>query len=122
MPALVSDRELIARHHGGDRRARAAFIERYLPLARSLALRYRNSSEPLDDLFQVAAIGLVKAADRWDPEHGAAFSSFAVPTILGELRRYFRDLSWSIRPPRSLQELSLSVERVREGRFATRER
>src|SRR3954471_5787429 len=118
MSAFISDRELIARHRGGDPRARATFIERYLPLARSLAVRYRNSGEPFDDLVQVASLGLLKAADRWDPEHGAAFSSFAVPTFLGELRRYFRDLTWFVRPPRGLQELCLSVERMRERVYA----
>src|SRR4051795_13315018 len=118
MSALVSARDLIPRHRGAARRARATFIERYLPLARSLARRYGNSGEPLDHLVQVASLGLLKAADRWDPEHGAAFSSFAVPTILGELRRYFRDLTWCVRPPRGLQELCLSVERMHERVYA----
>ena len=99
---------------GGDEHARAELIERYMPLARSLALRYRRASEPLDDLIQVASVGLVKAVDRWDPERGLAFSSYAVPTILGELRRYFRDSTWDVRPARDLQELCLAVEEARE--------
>ncbi len=98
----------------GDGHARDELIERYMPLARSLALRYRRASEPLDDLIQVASVGLVKAVDRWDPERGLAFSSYAVPTILGELRRYFRDSTWDVRPARDLQELCLAVEEARE--------
>src|SRR3954454_16644767 len=84
---------------------RDALIERYLPLARSLAARYRHTSEPFDDLLQVASIGLLKAIERYDPGRGTAFSSFAVPTILGELRRHLRDHTWSIHVPRDLQEL-----------------
>jgi RNA polymerase sigma-B factor len=103
------------RNQHGDGQARDALIERYMPLARSLALRYRRASEPLDDLIQVASVGLVKAVDRWDPERGLAFSSYAVPTILGELRRYFRDATWDVRPARDLQELCLSVEEAREA-------
>jgi len=106
------------RHRRGDGRARDELIERYMPLARSLALRYRRASEPLDDLVQVAAVGLVKAVDRWDPGRGLAFSSYAVPTILGELRRYFRDSTWDVRPARDLQELCLSVEEARESLWA----
>jgi RNA polymerase sigma-B factor len=102
------------RHQRGDAAARDELIERYMPLARSLALRYRRASEPLDDLVQVASVGLVKAVDRWDAERGLAFSSYAVPTILGELRRYFRDATWDVRPARDLQELCLSVEEARE--------
>ena len=85
-----------------------------MPLARSLALRYRRASEPLDDLIQVASVGLVKAVDRWDPDRGLAFSSYAVPTILGELRRYFRDSTWDVRPARDVQELCLAVEEARD--------
>jgi RNA polymerase sigma-B factor len=114
MPAPASDRDLIARHRAGDRRARATLIERYLPLARSLALRYRHSGEPLEDLVQVASLALVKATDRWDPERGTLFSTFAVPTVLGELRRYFRDSTWMVRPPRSVLERTVTVERARQ--------
>jgi RNA polymerase sigma-B factor len=106
------------RHRSGDAHARDVLIERYMPLARSLALRYRRASEPLDDLVQVASVGLVKAVDRWDPGRGLAFSSYAVPTILGELRRYFRDATWDVRPARDLQELCLAVEDAREKLWA----
>lgn len=109
------DQRLMRLHRLGSARAREELIERYMPLARSLALRYRRASEPLDDLVQVASVGLVKAVDRWDAERGLAFSSYAVPTILGELRRYFRDATWDVRPARDLQELCLSVEEAREA-------
>jgi RNA polymerase sigma-B factor len=88
--------------------------ERHMPLADKLALRYRHTSEPLDDLIQVARLGLIQAARRWDPDRGVAFSTFAVPTILGELRRHFRDSTWAVRPPRDVQELGLALVRVRE--------
>jgi RNA polymerase sigma-B factor len=95
-----------------DPREREIIIERFLPLARKLARRYEHSDEPLDDLVQVAALGLVKAVERFDPDRGVAFSSYAVPTILGELKRHFRDRTWAIRVPRDLQELSLKVDRA----------
>jgi RNA polymerase sigma-B factor len=117
---LASDVALAARVRRGDNAAREALVRRYLPLARGLALRYRRSSEPIDDLVQVASLGLLKAVDRWDAERKLSFSSYAVPTILGELRRYFRDATWNVRPPRGLQELCVTVERSRaEVRAAT---
>jgi RNA polymerase sigma-B factor len=107
-----SERELFRDAGAGDRRAREELATRFVPLARSLALRYQRSGEPLDDLLQVASLGLVKAIDRFDPDREIAFSSYAVPTILGELKRYFRDRTWSVRVPRGLQELSLRVDRA----------
>jgi RNA polymerase sigma-B factor len=109
------DRRLLAQyHHGGDPAARDALVERFLPLARQLARRYQRGGEPLDDLVQVASLGLLKAIDRFDPDRETAFSSFAVPTILGELKRHFRDKGWSVRVPRDLQELAVKVDRVGE--------
>jgi RNA polymerase sigma-B factor len=116
--AFLEDVRLMRLHRSGDQRAREALIRRYLPLARALAWRYRHGPEPVDDLTQVAAVGLLKAVDRWDPDRGFAFSTFAVPTIRGELRRHFRDATWAVRPPRGLSELSMSVERAREREIA----
>jgi RNA polymerase sigma-B factor len=107
------DRRLLERYHrSGDQAAREALVERFLPLARQLARRYQRGGEPLDDLIQVASLGLLKAIDRFEPSRDTAFSSFAVPTILGELKRHFRDRGWSVRVPRDLQELSVRVDRV----------
>jgi RNA polymerase sigma-B factor len=94
----------------GDERARDELVVRFIGLARSIGRRYRNSSEPEDDLCQVAAVGLLKAIDRYDPDRGVGFRSFAIPTMLGEVRRHLRDRSWAVRPPRDLQELSLRIE------------
>lgn len=106
---------LLRRAARGDRRAREEAITATLPLARKLAARYARPEVPMEDLIQVAAVGAVKAVDRWDPARGAAFAGFAVPTILGELRRYFRQNSWTVRPTRDLQELWLAVERTRDA-------
>src|SRR6476469_9100043 len=107
-----ADRALLERAHHGDQQARAQLVDRFLPLARQLARRYQRGGEPLDDLVQVASLGLLKAIDRFDPSRETAFSSFAVPTILGELKRHFRDKGWSVRVPRDLQELAVRVDRV----------
>jgi RNA polymerase sigma-B factor len=107
--------ELLLRwHRDRDPRARELLVRRFTPLARSLARRYAHTSEPFEDLMQVASLGLLKALERFDPEQGAAFASFAVPTILGELRRYFRDSSWGIHVPRDLQEQALKVGGAQE--------
>jgi RNA polymerase sigma-B factor len=101
-------------HEEGDRAARAELAERMLPLARSLARRYAGKGEPLDDLEQVASLGLLKAIDRFDVSRDVRFATFAVPTIAGELKRHFRDRGWMLRVPREVQELSARITRCRE--------
>jgi RNA polymerase sigma-B factor len=96
----------------GDRWARDALIDRFRPLARRLARRYATSAEPLEDLIQVASVGLVAAVNRFDPNRGTAFTAFAIPTILGELKRYFRDVGWSAHVPRAAQEMALRVDQA----------
>ena len=106
------DRALFTRYlDARDPVDRTMVAERFLPLARQLASRYAGRGEPFDDLLQVACLGLVKAIDRYDPDRGSAFSSFATPTIVGELRRHFRDRTWAVRVPRELQELALRADR-----------
>jgi RNA polymerase sigma-B factor len=108
-----TERQLLLRYHRrGDLAAREELVERFLPLARQLARRYQRTNEPLDDLMQVASVGLVKAIDRFDPDRGTAFSTFAVPTILGELKRYFRDAGWAAHVPRGMQERAMRLEQA----------
>jgi RNA polymerase sigma-B factor len=93
----------------GNPAAREELARRFAPLARKVALRYVASSEPFDDLLQVANLGLITAIGRFDPRRGTSFASFAVPTILGELKRYFRNTGWAVHVPRGTQELALEV-------------
>jgi RNA polymerase sigma-B factor len=108
--AALSEPALL-RHYAATRdpEVKEELVHRFLPLARSLALRYRGVPEPLDDLIQVASLGLVKALNGFDPERGTSFKAYAAPTILGELRRHFRDRVWELRLPRDLQERTMVV-------------
>jgi RNA polymerase sigma-B factor len=109
----VRERRLFARYQQTrDREAHEALVAEFLPLARQIARRYQRGGEPLEDLVQVASVGLLKAIDRFDHRRPTAFSSFAVPTIAGELRRHFRDKGWWLRVPRELQELTIRVQAV----------
>ena len=109
------DRDLLRRWRDDhDEQARLELVERTLPLARTLARRYANKGEALDDLEQVAALGLVKAIDRFDLGRDVRFTTFAVPTIAGEIKRHFRDRGWMIRVPRDVQELSARLSIVRD--------
>jgi RNA polymerase sigma-B factor len=116
VPASAEDpRQLFIRwQNHGDAAAREALLARFMPLARSLARRYGRSSEPFEDLLQVASLGLLKALDRYDADRGHPFPSFAVPTILGEMRRYFRDSGWAVHVPRGAQERALKVRDAQE--------
>jgi RNA polymerase sigma-B factor len=92
--------------------ARDELLRRHLPLARRLAARYQNSHEPFDDLVQVANLGLLNALDRYDPERGVPFGAYATPTILGELKRHFRNTGWAAHVPRAAQEMAQRVQRA----------
>ncbi len=105
------DAELFRRYQAGEIPVRDELIARHLPLAHRLAGRYRNSGEPMDDLRQVATVGLINSVDRYDPDAGP-FVRYAVPNILGELKRHFRDKGWTMRVPRSLQENTLLVTKT----------
>jgi RNA polymerase sigma-B factor len=110
------ERQLLIRYHrAGDLAARDELVQRFLPFACDLARRYTYTDEAFDDLQQVASLGLIKAIDRFDPERGAKFTSFAAPTILGELKRHFRDKGWALHVPRDLQERTLAVSREAEA-------
>ncbi|MBV8219432.1 MAG: sigma-70 family RNA polymerase sigma factor, partial [Solirubrobacterales bacterium] len=113
--ARVPDEELLLIYHQErDPEARDELVRRFMPFARKLALRYVHSREPLDDLVQVACLGLLNALTRFEPGMGKKFTSYAAPTIMGELKRHFRDKGWSIHVPRDLQERALAVSRQTE--------
>ena len=106
------DALLLSYHREGDREARERALVELMPLVRALASRYAGRGEPLEDLVQVGALGLVKAVDRFDVDRGVEFSSYAVPTIVGEIRRHFRDKAWAMHVPRRIKELSVRLSRV----------
>jgi RNA polymerase sigma-B factor len=109
------ERELLRRVHVlRDLRARDQLAEEMLPLARALAGRYTGRGEPLDDLVQVACVGIMKAIDGFDLSRDVRFSSYATPTVLGEIKRYFRDKTWAMRVPRGMQELQIEIAKARD--------
>jgi RNA polymerase sigma-B factor len=113
--ARLTDEELLlAYREDRDPSAREELVKRFLPFARKLALRYVHSREPLDDLVQVASVGLLNAIERFEPGRGKKFTSFAAPTIVGELKRHFRDKGWTVHVPRDLQERALAVSKQTE--------
>jgi RNA polymerase sigma-B factor len=113
--ASESDEELLAAYRADPQpEVREELVERFLPFARKLALRYRYTEEPIEDLVQVACLGLLGAIDRFEPGRGNKFTSFAAPTILGELKRHFRDKGWTVHVPRDLQERTLALTRASE--------
>ncbi len=113
--AARGDRDLLRRYHDrGDLEARERLIEQYLPLVRSLARRYANRGEQLEDLVQVGCIGLIKAIDRFDVDRGVELTTYATPNIIGEIKRHFRDKGWSVRVPRGLQELNVRLSQLLE--------
>jgi RNA polymerase sigma-B factor len=108
-------RELFRQYKAtGDPEVRDQLIVSHLNLVRFLASKFKNRGEPLDDLIQVGTIGLIKAIDRFDPSRGLEFTTYATPTILGEIKRHFRDKGWSVRVPRRLQELSAKVNQAND--------
>lgn len=111
----LSERELLVRvRDSGDPLAREELITRYLPLVKSLARRFASRGQPVEDLIQVGSIGLIKAIDRFDLERGVELSTYATPTVLGEIKRYFRDKGWAVKVPRALQDLNVRLNRVME--------
>jgi len=114
-PCDLSERDLLARVRSEkDQAAREELITRYLPLVKSLARRFASRGQPVEDLIQVGSIGLIKAIDRFDLDRGVELSTYATPTILGEIKRYFRDRGWAVKVPRALQDLNVRLNRVIE--------
>ena len=112
-PDKARTRRLLTRYHKhGDQRARELAIQEQLPLVEFLARKFAGRGEPVDDLVQVASVGLIKAVDRFDVDRQIEFSTYATPNILGEIKRYFRDKGWAMRVPRGLQELRQSAKEV----------
>ncbi|MGH3086340.1 MAG: SigB/SigF/SigG family RNA polymerase sigma factor [Rubrobacteraceae bacterium] len=125
-PDKARTRRLLARYHKhGDEHAREQVIQEQLPLAEFLARKFAGRGEPVEDLAQVASVGLIKAVDRFDVDRKIEFSTYATPNILGEIKRHFRDKGWTVRVPRGLQELrqsakeTIRVETVKTGRSPT---
>jgi RNA polymerase sigma-B factor len=111
----IDDNILLRRYHeDGDLQAREKLIEQYMALVRALARRYAYRGEPLDDLVQIGAIGLIKAIDRFDVDRGVELTTYATPNIIGEIKRHFRDRSWAVRVPRGLQELNVQLSKLVE--------
>ncbi|MCY1138246.1 SigB/SigF/SigG family RNA polymerase sigma factor [Actinoplanes sp. Pm04-4] len=106
---LITAMAALPAGHPSRSELRDRAIEAWLPLARHLAQRYAGRGEPADDLFQVAVVGLIKAVDRWEADRGVDFAGYAIPTIVGEIKRHFRDRTWSVRVPRRLQEMRLAI-------------
>ena len=112
-------RTLFRRRSAGDARAREAIILRYLPYARRLARAYEGRGEPGEDIYQAASVGLINAVDRYEPERGESFVAFARPTILGEIKRHFRDTTWRVHVPRAVQERAGQLTRAQDEIRAT---
>jgi RNA polymerase sigma-B factor len=110
----VAERDLLLRIRNGDTAARQEMITRYLPLVRSIARRFASRGQPVEDLTQVGSIGLIKAVDRFDLERGVELSTYATPTIMGEIKRYFRDKGWAVKVPRALQDLNVRLNKLLE--------
>jgi RNA polymerase sigma-B factor len=106
---LLTTMASLPAHHPSRATVRDQVIESWLPLAQHLANRFAGRGEPIEDLFQTATVGLIKAVDKFDPDRGVEFAAYAIPTIIGEIKRHFRDRTWDIRVPRRLQELRLSL-------------
>ncbi len=116
----VTQRDLLrAVHMGNDRDARGRLIEENLPLVRAMARRYAGRGEQYEDLVQIGTIGLIKAIDRFDAERGVELQSYAIPMIVGEIKRHFRDRSWAVHVPRRLKELNLQLVSLMDGLSST---